>query len=109
MRMVKAYHSILAGICLAGLAVATANAQGLDCRPFPEIARILDQKFHERPVSQAVIMGEGGKMQIFVTFASPLGSTWTAVVVDTKGEKACVVMSGVQFVIDRQRPDGPGI
>ena len=107
MRMVGSYHSILAGLCLAGIGCATANAQQADCRPYPEIARLLDQKFHERPVSQAVVLGENGKMQVFIMFASPLGSTWTAVMADAKGERACLLMGGVQFVIDRQRPTGP--
>lgn len=90
--------------CAAALAVAAGGADAVaavDCRPYSDIARILDQKFHERPVSQAVVMGEDGSFKVLITFASPLGSTWTSVVADSKGEKACVLMSGVQFVIDR--------
>lgn len=94
----------MATLALAGVARAEDAAQ---CGPYKAIADSLGRKFHETPVSVALLPGQGGSTNVAITFASPLGETWTLVVADSAGEKGCVIMSGTQWAGARRRPLPP--
>ena len=94
------------GALAFALMVATApeaSAQAAVCQAHDSLARLLEERFAEKPVAAG--LGSGGRL--IEVFASADSASWTMVATTPAGE-SCVMAAG-EYWLDIERPaiDGP--
>ena len=107
MRAVASTLTMTAGLCLALLPGAKVAAQEGPCGPYNKLAEAIFAQFHERPVARSIAFDPKDQVEgVIVIFASPLGRTWTAIMADPKGEKACIMAHGIDWAPVTEKPPG---
>jgi hypothetical protein len=85
----RSCNVILAGLGSVALTASPLLAATPPCGATEEVARLLDQRYGELPVSNG-LQGNGQLLQIF---ASPTTGSWTAVTTTPRGV-SCVLATG---------------
>ncbi len=91
------------GLALMLVTASEAAAQTTGCQAHDTLARLLEERFAERPVGAGLAAG-GRLVQLF---ASPDSASWTLVATTPAGE-SCVIAVGEHWLETKPPvPDGP--